>query len=127
MQATWHYRNVTSRLPHCNPTNGNVTSSFLIILSKREVPRMKLWRMFTEHPDTVGETYFQHQRHAFAFGATLVAAGAACLLHGLVPALFCTTGSRAVKRLHERMVVNRNGHTDARDSGATAGAIWSGS
>jgi hypothetical protein len=70
---------------------------------------MKVWRMFTKHPDSVGETYFEHQRHAFAFSATLLAAGAACLLHGLVPALFCTTGSRTVKRLYERMVVNRAG------------------
>jgi hypothetical protein len=46
------------------------------MLSKHEVPCMNLRRMFTEHPDTVGETYFQHQRHAFAFGATMVAAGA---------------------------------------------------
>jgi hypothetical protein len=68
---------------------------------------VKLRRMFTEHPETVGETYLQHQRHAFSFGATLVAAGIACLLHGLMPTLFCTTGSRTVKRLHDRMVVNR--------------------
>jgi hypothetical protein len=77
---------------------------------------MKLRHLFTEHPEAVGETYFEHQRCAFAFGATMLAAGAACLLHGLVPALFRTTGSSTVKRLHERMVVNRTGRHDSSDA-----------
>jgi hypothetical protein len=63
--------------------------------------------LFKDHPDSVGETYLEHQRHALAFGGTMVLAGIACIVHGLIPAIFLTTGSRAVARLHERMVMRR--------------------
>lgn len=65
-----------------------------------------------EHLDSVGETYFQHLTHAGRFGFKLIGAGAACLLHGLVPGLCCTTGSRAVTELHDSMVVNRVKHSN---------------
>ena len=60
-------------------------------------------RIFTEHPRAVGETYFEHQRVAFGFAFTLLGAGLAAAVHGLVPSLFETTGSRTVARLHDRM------------------------
>jgi hypothetical protein len=68
---------------------------------------MSVRQLFTQHPHSVGESYFEHQEQAFAFGTAMLRAGIACLLHGLVPALFTTTGSRTVSRLHERMVINR--------------------
>lgn len=52
------------------------------------------------HLDSVSESYAQHQRFAFGVGWTMVRAGFACILHGLVPALFPTTGSDAIRRLH---------------------------
>lgn len=64
-------------------------------------------RWFLAHPKSVGETYFAHQRMAFGFSAALFKAAAACFVHGLVPGLFQTTGSRTVMKLHERMVTNR--------------------
>ncbi len=64
--------------------------------------------LFLEHPRTVGETYLEHQRQAFGFGMAMMAAGFACMLHGLVPAIFQTTGSRTIARLHERMIVHRH-------------------
>ena len=64
-------------------------------------------RLFLEHPRSIGESYFEHQRRAFGFGLTMVFAGAACLVHALVPALFVRTGSEAVTRLHDGMVVHR--------------------
>jgi hypothetical protein len=72
-----------------------------------------LEHLFTRHPRSLGETYLEHQRHAFAFGGTMVLAGIACILHGLLPALFSTTGSRAIRRLYERMVINRMRHSRA--------------
>ena len=62
---------------------------------------------FTDHPDSVGETYFQHMMSAFSFAARLFAAAMACLVHGLFPFLFTSTGSSAVKRLHEDMIEAR--------------------
>ena len=62
---------------------------------------------FTEHPASVGETYGEHLKAASSFGLALIASGIACLIHGLIPALFTRTGSQTVQRLHDRMVVNR--------------------
>jgi hypothetical protein len=64
---------------------------------------------FTEHPASVGETYGEHLAAASGFGLTLVTAGLACLLHGLLPFLFTTTGSDTVRRLYDRMVLARAG------------------
>ena len=74
---------------------------------------MILEYLFKDHPRSVGETYLEHQRHAFAFGGTMVLAGIACIVHGLIPAIFLTTGSRAVARLNERMVLRRSVATAA--------------
>ena len=52
------------------------------------------------HLDAVGEDYAGHRRFAFGFGWAMVKGGLACMVHGLVPALFTDTGSRTVRRLH---------------------------
>ena len=64
-------------------------------------------RVFTDHPASVNETYAQHLHSATSFGVRMVVAGLACLVHGLLPFLFTTTGSDAIRELHERMVANR--------------------
>jgi hypothetical protein len=79
--------------------------------------------LFKDHPRSMGETYLEHQRCAFAFGGTMVLAGIACILHGLLPAVCTTTGSRAVTRLYERMVLNRSRRsTEARGVRVREGA-----
>jgi hypothetical protein len=50
----------------------------------------------------------------------MVLAGIACILHGLIPAVFTTTGSRAVTRLYEGMVLNRSRHGRRDRPGVTA-------
>ena len=62
---------------------------------------------FTDHPASVGESYFEHMGAAFSFAGPMLLAGVACALHGFFPFLFRTTGSRTIARLHDRMVVNR--------------------
>jgi len=64
-------------------------------------------RLFTEHPASVGESYFEHLGAALSFGMRMVAAGLACMLHGLLPFMFVRTGSSAVRDLNERMVLKR--------------------
>ena len=68
----------------------------------------KLTALFTEHPASVGETYLQHMGSATSFSLHMIAAGICCLVHGLLPFLFVKTGSNAVERLHDRMVLNRD-------------------
>ena len=78
---------------------------------------MAIWkRIFLEHPRSVGETYLEHQRNAFSFAASMVLSGCACFVHGLVPVLFKRTGSSAVARLHDRMVVHRMRQPDSCES-----------
>ena len=67
----------------------------------------RLPAIFTTHPASVGETYGEHLATASGFGFRLIGAGLACLLHGLLPWTFTSTGSRAVRELHERMVTHR--------------------
>jgi hypothetical protein len=68
---------------------------------------VNLIRSFTEHPASVGESYSEHLFRAVYFGTRMVFAGAACLVHGVLPFLFVRTGSRAIAELNDRMVVNR--------------------
>nr|WP_281501572.1 DUF6356 family protein [Kordiimonas laminariae] len=65
-------------------------------------------KLFTEHPETVGESYFEHMGQAFSFGSSMLLNGIACLLHGFFPFLFVKTGSEAITKLHDRMVLNRD-------------------
>jgi hypothetical protein len=64
-------------------------------------------RWFVEHPRSVGETYIEHLKAASHFGFSMIVGGLGCLVHAILPNLFVTTGSRTVRRLHDRMVVSR--------------------
>ena len=46
-----------------------------------------------------GEDYLEHLRFASGVGLMLVAAGLACIIHGLIPALCTKTASRTVDEL----------------------------
>ncbi|MFT6098126.1 MAG: hypothetical protein ACJAYF_000662 [Arenicella sp.] len=62
---------------------------------------------FLDHPESVGESYFQHLITASSFSARLVWAGLACFLHGLFPFLCAKTGSGIINQLHSSMLVHR--------------------
>jgi len=64
-------------------------------------------RLFLIHPESVGESYFQHQRAALSFAGPLFLAGFACLLHAVIPGLCERTASSRINLLHDRMVTNR--------------------
>lgn len=57
-------------------------------------------RMFTEHPKSIGESYFQHFTFATKFGFKMAIGGIACMIHGIFPFLFQKTGSRTLEELH---------------------------
>lgn len=69
---------------------------------------MQISRLFSEHPESVGETYFEHMVQAFTFAIKLGLACLVCFVHALLPCLFKKTGSRLIETLHARMVVNRD-------------------
>jgi hypothetical protein len=71
------------------------------------------FRLFTEHPASVGENYLEHMISAGSFAVTLVLAGAACAVHAVFPFLFERTASARIANLHDRMVVNRHRDTVA--------------
>jgi len=66
-----------------------------------------MFRAFTDHPASVGESYLEHLHSASWFAMTMFAGGVACLLHAVFPFACQQSGSRRIKLLHERMVTNR--------------------
>jgi hypothetical protein len=62
----------------------------------------RLARLFTHHPEKVGETYFGHMAFAAWFASRLAMATGAALVHAFLPFLFETTASRIVRELYER-------------------------
>ena len=52
--------------------------------------------------------YFGHMRVAFGIGANLFLAGAACLLHGIVPGLCTDRAGRLIRRMAADL--DRRGH-----------------
>jgi Family of unknown function (DUF6356) len=61
---------------------------------------MDLKRLFTEHPDAVGESYREHMRVALSFAGPLALGAMAAFVHAFVPFLFVSTASATVRRLH---------------------------
>ncbi len=57
-------------------------------------------RLFTEHPESVGESYAEHFVFANSFGLKMILGGLACCLHGIFPWMFECTGSNTVRKLH---------------------------
>ena len=55
------------------------------------------------HPRDIGESYGEHAGHAFHIGWRMIAAGLACLVHGLLPGLFVRTASATVDDIQNLM------------------------
>ncbi|PRD44009.1 hypothetical protein C5748_09220 [Phyllobacterium phragmitis] len=62
----------------------------------------RISRLFTEHPASVDETYFEHMAFAAGFSAKLFAAAFAAMIHALLPFLFEKTASGIIRTLYER-------------------------
>jgi len=79
---------------------------------RQERARSTILARSRAHLGAAGESYFEHLRFAAAVGALMVAAGLACLLHALLPALFADKASRTIARLKHVL--------DNRPAGASA-------
>ena len=62
---------------------------------------------FTAHPSEVGESYLRHGLFACRFGAKMTLGGIAALVHGLMPFLFESTGSRITRELNATLEESR--------------------
>ncbi len=76
-------------------------------------------RLFTDHPESVNESYWQHLATATGFGLRMIGGGILCLVHALIPGAFCTSGSDMICDLHERMVTNRRRLAESRVTALT--------
>ncbi|MBT5185298.1 MAG: hypothetical protein HOH19_10550 [Kordiimonadaceae bacterium] len=63
---------------------------------------------FTEHPASIGETYFGHLFSALTFCGKLSVALFCCFCHAILPFTFEKTGSRILTGLMDDMVHNRD-------------------
>ncbi|MBV9753278.1 MAG: hypothetical protein JO188_12220 [Hyphomicrobiales bacterium] len=59
--------------------------------------------LFTSHPDAVGESYGEHFGVAMSYSGKLFAASCAAFVHALLPFLFVTTASSAIKGMYANM------------------------
>lgn len=69
---------------------------------------MSLRTKFTEHPESVGESYGEHFVSAMGFSLSMLKAAFCCAMHALLPFLFAKTGSDCITGLYDRMVTNRS-------------------
>ena len=69
----------------------------------------KLGALFTEHPRSLGMSWWGHGVGAIKIGGEMIGAGAACLVHAVVPGWFTETAGRTVVRLHDHMQQRRAG------------------
>ena len=62
-----------------------------------------LTRIMTAHPNSVGETYFEHLQFALRFAALLMAASFCALVHAILPFCFEKTAGNIIRRLYSRI------------------------
>ncbi len=68
-------------------------------LRRMELP---MFELFTRHPKSVGETYFEHLGMATGFAGSMLLAADVCAVHAVLPFMFEKTASRMVASLYQR-------------------------
>jgi len=69
-------------------------------------------RLFVDHPESLGMSWAGHGIGALAIGARLIAAGAACLVHAVVPGWFTQTAGKTITDMYDHMQSRRAGATN---------------
>ena len=67
-----------------------------------------LVELFTRHPTSVNETYWQHFYFAGMSGMKLTLAGLACMIHSIFPFLFANTASRTMQSILQKISLRKN-------------------
>ena len=60
-------------------------------------------KLFTAHPQAVGENYFEHMAFALKFSGRLFRAAFAAFAHGFVPGVCETTASSAILEMNDEI------------------------
>lgn len=58
---------------------------------------------FTDHPQSVNETYAQHLCYALRTSVRLASYSIVCIIHGILPCIFTTYVSDHVEDLYDEM------------------------
>jgi hypothetical protein len=66
-----------------------------------------LFRTGRSHLDEAGMGYGAHFKRAARVGSRMLAAGGACLVHGVFPSIFTATATNTIVRLNEEL---KKGH-----------------
>ena len=66
-----------------------------------------LGRLFVDHPRSLGMSWFDHGVGAVRIGGQMMAAGAAGVVHAVIPGWFTQTAGRTVERLYQHMAHRR--------------------
>lgn len=84
---------------------------------------MAIRQHFTEHPESVGESYGEHFKVAAGFAGSLAVAACAAAVHAVVPSLCTKTASHRIIAMHEQMTRGARGaHHDATAHGVADAA-----
>ena len=62
-----------------------------------------LKKLFIDHPASVDESYGEHMLFALRFAGLLFLAGAAALIHAIIPGLCKKTASQLIRRMYARI------------------------
>ena len=65
--------------------------------------RSTLSSIFLKHPEEKKMTYLEHLKHALALGLETLTCSIVFIVHGIIPALFETTGSTMIKNLNQKL------------------------
>jgi len=79
-----------------------------------------MWYRGRAHLIEAGESYFEHLRFAVGVGLMLLAAGVACIIHGILPGYCTRTASRTVDELRQLFLER---HALAKVLAETSGAL----
>ena len=64
--------------------------------------------IFKDHPNAVGETYFQHFFKAFGFGIKLILIAARAFIHAIFPWCFEHSVSDRISKLNDNLKSRKN-------------------
>lgn len=59
--------------------------------------------LFTQHPQSVDETYFEHMRFAASFAGWLALAACTAFVHAILPCMFEKTSGQIITKLYNRI------------------------